>query len=361
MFNDYELINQLENEFKYSRAIKLLKLKLGTGLDDDYLYFRLANICRKQCMYEEAFDYLSKAKQCGGHSLMIAYNVGLIYADMHYDNLAIKEWNFILNDGSNVNISNKEKNIATLNKELYTSLYVDVLFYKAISLYHIGLDAEAEDLAYKHLNIRKRGLQSDFTKKEVLRFIGNLEYEKQCGTYGIGRRMDSFECKKYKEEIDNINSYEEQARLLEKLCRIFPGEYILFTELSNVYYQSKLAEKCLASALKAKDIEDSDPIVIFREANALYLNNKYEEAIERYNAILLIPTQILAYGQFGEGLRYAQYLKNDSRAMKGLSLLKLGKETEGKRLLRRHLRLRKPGLKSMLRKRDIIFELGANV
>lgn len=166
---------------------------------------------------------------------------------------------------------------------------------------------------------------------------------------------------KYKEDFSNkLNSLFEEDKwneakvLLEKEKKKYPQEYFLITALAKVCYNMKLYTESLKYAEKAMKIEPNDALVIYDYGCALSALDKNKEAIEQWSKIIEMNINEVAYGDFGEGLRWAKSIINDSRFRKAICFLEIGDKVEATKLIELHLKNRQRGVYSDFNKKQVI-------
>ena len=89
-------------------------------------------------------------------------------------------------------------------------------------------------------------------------------------------------------------------------------------------------------------MEPDDDLNIYTYACALYYVGLLDKSYEYFNKIIDKDINDIAYGEHGEGLRYAKALINDSIYMAGVIFQKQHKYEEAKGFFLRHLEDRKP-------------------
>jgi tetratricopeptide (TPR) repeat protein len=166
---------------------------------------------------------------------------------------------------------------------------------------------------------------------------------------------------RYKKEFsDKLNAFydndrwQEAKELLEKEVKKYPKEYFLITSLAKTCYNLKLYEESLMYAIEAMKIEPNDVLVIYDYGCSLSALGRNSEAIKQWNKILVKDINEIAYGDFGEGLRWAKSIKNDARYRKAISSLEIGKKDEAAKLIKEHLLHRQRGIYSDFSKKQIV-------
>ena len=169
----------------------------------------------------------------------------------------------------------------------------------------------------KHLACRRKGLESDFTLKEAKEFLLGLTYctipDSSSEDDDIGwvppkqwNRINRMLAKKKSDE-QALVSY------LKRKSREFPREYYLKTLLTEHLADMKRYTESLRYAEDAYEQEPTDMLVAYDYANALCYNGKYDDAIKIISIVIQTDINIIAYGDHGEGLRWAKTLQRDAK------------------------------------------------
>ncbi len=162
-------------------------------------------------------------------------------------------------------------------------------------------------------------------------------------------------------EISNvINDYIENERwsdakeILEKELLKFPNEYWLLTTLSNVYYELRDYEAALELSEAAFKIEPSDYFVLNNHACILsVIEGKEKEAIMLLKNIIDTDLNKIAFGEHGEGLRWAKSLVNDCRVRLALVYSSINENDKALKYLNEHIEKRKRGVFSNFSKKEV--------
>lgn len=150
----------------------------------------------------------------------------------------------------------------------------------------------------------------------------------------------------FSNKLNNLIENENWAyakMLLEEEIRKQPEEYFLITSLSKIYFNMREYNKALKYSTKAINIESNDPLVIYDHGCALSANNKHKEAIYYCKQIVKMDINKVAYGKFGEGMKWAKSIVNDSIFRIAISFIKLDKPIIAKKYIKEHLRNRRRG------------------
>jgi len=168
---------------------------------------------------------------------------------------------------------------------------------------------------------------------------------------------------KYKEDFsERLNAlfddekWEEAKKLLKQEINKFPDEYFLLSSLSKVYFNLKQYENSLIYSEKAIEIEPNDPLVVYDYCCALSAVGRYSEAISQLNSIIAKDINEVAYGDHGEGLRWAKSIINDSRYRKAICLIELDEFEVAKEIIIEHLSKRERGVYSDFTKKQVLIK-----
>jgi len=158
------------------------------------------------------------------------------------------------------------------------------------------------------------------------------------------------------ETIHSLKQQGDWARLekfLMACVEAYPEEYYFLTELSSVYYVKGNATEALATSQKAMAIEPRDVLVIYHYGMALFLNNQFNEAITQFYRIQCRKLHTIAYGQYGEGMKWAKSIVNDAVYMIGAAYMEKGDYKKAGKWIQRHLFHRRSGIYSDFTKRQV--------
>lgn len=147
-----------------------------------------------------------------------------------------------------------------------------------------------------------------------------------------------------------LDSYKHESdwtgliKMLKRYANRYPNEYYVYQQLASTLYIESIAQYQLAFqyAERAIIMEPDDDLNIYTYACALYYVGLLDKSYEYYNKIIDKDINDIAYGEHGEGLRYAKALINDSIYMAGVICQKQHKYEEAKGFFLRHLEDRKP-------------------
>jgi tetratricopeptide (TPR) repeat protein len=107
-------------------------------------------------------------------------------------------------------------------------------------------------------------------------------------------------------------------------------------------------------AVEAMKIEPNDVLVIYDYGCSLSALDRNNEAIRQWNKIIEKDIDEIAFGDFGEGLKWAKSIKNDARYRKAICSLEVGNKDEAAKLIKEHLLNRQRGIYSDFSKKQIV-------
>ncbi|WP_295731846.1 tetratricopeptide repeat protein [uncultured Muribaculum sp.] len=144
---------------------------------------------------------------------------------------------------------------------------------------------------------------------------------------------------------------------LKDKSELYPDDYYILTELSQAYFLINSPKDALCAAQKAFLLEENDELVIYNLAMALQLNGMYSDAMKYFDMILSKLIDDIAYGNHGEGKKWAKSLHNDSLYMKGVCYMELGNNEEAAYCIRSHIYNRRRGIYSDFSRKQVLRRL----
>ncbi len=136
-----------------------------------------------------------------------------------------------------------------------------------------------------------------------------------------------------------------------------PEEYWPYMMLAHIYVELEQPEKALHYSSISIGMNSDDPLVAYNYAGILMYNNQLEKGIELMKEIVNDDLRYIAYGPYGEGLKYAKSLLMDSLASIGYAYLELGDKKNACKYFKQHLKKRQRGISSSFTKKQISDEL----
>lgn len=162
--------------------------------------------------------------------------------------------------------------------------------------------------------------------------------------------MDDF---KVIENLINLENYKEAQNKIILLLENHPTDSWLLTRLSTTYYELFNYEKALDYAKLANEISPNDPLILWDYACALDMLKRPEEAIDLWKRIISFGIEKIAYGEYGEGLRWAKALYNDCIYRVSLAYFDLEKYEEAFFYINQHIEKRQKGIPSLYSLNDV--------
>ncbi len=155
------------------------------------------------------------------------------------------------------------------------------------------------------------------------------------------------EFEKKVEPLIKESKWQEARMLLFEAIKIYPDEYFLYSRISLTYYEEKNYKEALSYSSIAFSMEPKDPVVLWDYAGALSMTDQEEMAIKIWKQIIDMPLEELAYGVFGEGMRSAKSLYNDTLYRIGYCYFSINNFGLAKKFLEKHINNRRRGIPSL--------------
>lgn len=221
----------------------------------------------------------------------------------------------------------------------------------------IGINIQRQDLAEI---LKIDDMEKNEITKKVIKIKG--KYLRRIPTNVLKTKRRNMLTEKHMQEVSNIiNCFLDQNRLFEAKkilqdeLKTYPNEYWLLTTLSNVFYELKDYNSALEFSERALSVESSDYLVINNHACILsVIEGKEEEAIELFEKIIFTELDKMAFGKYGEGIRWAKSLANDCRVRLALVYLSINEKLRAMKCLDDHLANRERGVFSNFTKKEIM-------
>lgn len=155
-------------------------------------------------------------------------------------------------------------------------------------------------------------------------------------------------------------NYDYIASILKKIIKdnyIVDYDYWILVEYGNALYELREYKEALKIADKYIKIEPNDPYCIFHYSLILRVNREPAKAIKYLNRLYNMPLEELSFGKFGEGVREAKSLLNDTRYLLALTYFEQDNLKKSIEFYNEHIDNRQSGIPSMVTKRIVIKEL----
>ena len=122
------------------------------------------------------------------------------------------------------------------------------------------------------------------------------------------------------ESLKSESNWTGMIRMLKRYAMRYPNEYYIYQQLAATLYCDSVSQFKLAYkyAERAMIIEPEDDLNIYTYACALYYVGQLDKSLEHFTKIINKDIHEIAYGEHGEGVRYAKQLLNDAVYMTGV-------------------------------------------
>lgn len=310
-------IKKKYKSFEFDALKRYLTKELEKEPQNTFLKVLMADVLEGKQQVKKAIEYISEKNSEENVSFYTLFVKARIFQNAERISEAIPIWRMIIS----ADLKDISESLEWAEIKSARTIKNDARYYLSHCLFVQNNDEEALRLAKEHLANRKKGVYSDFSLKEVRKFKRMLEWTmskpksmpikegSSCTPEQRGRIWSHFEWLKEKD-------MKLAAKYLMKKGRTYNDEYYMWTVASEIYYELKDASLCLRCAETAYSIiGDNDMQVVYDYASALALNNRFEEALAKFNYILSCNLNFIAYSEHGEGMREAKKLIKKTKNM----------------------------------------------
>jgi tetratricopeptide (TPR) repeat protein len=112
--------------------------------------------------------------------------------------------------------------------------------------------------------------------------------------------------------------WEEARTILLNWLRDDPHNHWVLTNIGETYYEEKNYNKALEYEEQARREQSNCPLVLWDMIEALFALGRDEHAFQICKTIIHRGANRIAYGECGEGIRWARSLVNDCQYILGL-------------------------------------------
>ena len=126
------------------------------------------------------------------------------------------------------------------------------------------------------------------------------------------------------ESLKSDSNWTGMIRMLKRYAMRYPNEYYIYQQLAATLYCDSVSQFKLAYAC------------------ALYYVGQIDKSLEYFTKIINKDIHEIAYGEHGEGVRYAKQLINDSAYMSGVVCQDMHRYNEAKDYFMRYIESKKP-------------------
>ena len=157
--------------------------------------------------------------------------------------------------------------------------------------------------------------------------------------------------RKKERHLLNAEKYREARAYIRPYLKQTPDDHYFLAIMSLTYYDQYRYKKAYQWSLKALAVAPTCSLALCQYAGILDMLDREQEAIVIWKKLLMRGMRRVAFGQCGEGLRWAESLLNDCRYRLGLAYAQLGAWRQAKYYMQSHLKHRRPGLPSTYTKK----------
>ena len=154
-------------------------------------------------------------------------------------------------------------------------------------------------------------------------------------------------------ELVRRGDHVKALSLLKRELKSDKNDPWLLANIAMSYYDLKRYKLGMPYALKAYQISPKDPLIMHYYSVLLNANEFRSQARDIWMRITKMPIDRIAFGLFGEGLRYARSLRTDVFARIGFSFMADNDAVNGAKFLRKHLLNRRKGQPSTFNRRYV--------
>lgn len=151
-------------------------------------------------------------------------------------------------------------------------------------------------------------------------------------------------------EIERLlvaEKWKEAQPLLHKELLHSPTDHWLWMMLSETYYEEFDYETALECAKRAVELAPQCPLALWHYAGCLSMNGQERAALAAWTLILNRDLDDVAYGECGEGMKWAMQLLNDVHYRMGRIHQFLGEGAQAKASYQKYLHNRSHGVGSL--------------
>ncbi|MGC2301594.1 MAG: hypothetical protein WA476_22495 [Acidobacteriaceae bacterium] len=150
-----------------------------------------------------------------------------------------------------------------------------------------------------------------------------------------------------------VEDWAGARKLIRAGLRSKPADHWLLTRLALTFYEQRQYRRALNLELKALQIAPYCPLVIWGYAGSLEMLGQTREARILFQWLVSWGEENLAYGECGEGIRWARSLIADCYYRIGLIWEEKGQRKRALRSYAEHLAYRRRGVRSIYPIRDV--------
>ena len=149
------------------------------------------------------------------------------------------------------------------------------------------------------------------------------------------------------EDYIRQEQWKKARSLILKALKTDKNDHWLLSRLATTYYEEGKYEKAMELEEQARRLAPHCPLVLWGYANVLDMLGHEAKAIRIWKQLLAKGEEKIAYGECGEGIRWARSLLNDCIYRIALAYRDLGKFDMAIQYLKKHIKNRSPGIPSI--------------
>jgi tetratricopeptide (TPR) repeat protein len=143
------------------------------------------------------------------------------------------------------------------------------------------------------------------------------------------------------------NYWVRARRLIRQGLRRKLDDHWLLTRLSLTYYEQRQYRKSLQYVIEALQVAPYCPLAVWDYAGTLDMLRRKKKALQVYQWLISWGEDTIAYGECGEGIRFARSLIADCYYRIALIHEERREPAKAVRAYKQHLRCRKLGIRSI--------------
>ena len=168
--------------------------------------------------------------------------------------------------------------------------------------------------------------------------------------------LDKKQNAKFQAKLDYLKEnfkWKQVIKFLEPYIEKYPEEYYMYGELSSAY-EFVDEKQTIIYAQKAYDIEPNDYYVLDNYSFALFLNDRYDEAVAICNRIKEDGLQKIIDNEHSEGIRWSKSIYIDNFYVLAICLLELEDYKNALDAINEHLKCRRRGIPCDFKKQHVL-------
>jgi tetratricopeptide (TPR) repeat protein len=143
------------------------------------------------------------------------------------------------------------------------------------------------------------------------------------------------------------NNWPRARRLISSELRRNGNDHWLLTRLSLTYYEQKQYRKSLQYVIQALQMQPYCPLAVWDYGGTLDMLNRRRKALQIFRWLISWGEDRIAYGECGEGIRFARSLIADCYYRIARIYEEQRERRKALRAYREHLLRRRPGVRSI--------------